>query len=185
MKNRLVIGNPPYGTRNTLSVKFFKKSIEIADYIAFILPLSQLNNNIQMYEFDLIHSEDLNKRLYSGKQIHCCFNIYKRNSKGLNKKPNYKLLDVEVKEYRRNGTYKKPLKYDFGMCSWGSSTGKEIEHVGQYAQESYITVNNNKFKQQILDIMKNTEWKQPCIATPKIQSWKIYKYIKEHIPNIQ
>lgn len=28
-------------------------------YIAFIQPISQLNNNLQMYEFDLIYSEDL------------------------------------------------------------------------------------------------------------------------------
>ena len=50
-KGRLIIGNPPYGTKNTLPVKFYKKSIELSDYIAFILPIGQLNNNQQMYEF--------------------------------------------------------------------------------------------------------------------------------------
>lgn len=54
-KGRLIIGNPPYGNKNTLSVKFYKKSIQLGDYIAFILPISQLNNNKQMYELSLIH----------------------------------------------------------------------------------------------------------------------------------
>ena len=64
-KGRCVIGNPPYGTKNNLSVKFYKKAVELGDYIAFILPISQLNNNQQMYEFDLIYSEDLGKQIYS------------------------------------------------------------------------------------------------------------------------
>jgi hypothetical protein len=70
-KGRLIIGNPPYGDRNTMAVKFYKKSINLGDYIAFILPSSQYNNNNQMYEFDLLHSElvsneeftDLDKRV--------------------------------------------------------------------------------------------------------------------------
>lgn len=187
-KGRCIIGNPPYGSRNTLSVQFYKKSIQLGDYIAFILPISQYKNNMQMYEFDLIHSEDLGERKYSDRKVHCCLNIYRRpNNKQLNKKPNYKLEDVEIREYRRNGTYKKPNIYDFGMCSWGASIGKKVEYVGQYAQEDYIIIHNNKYKQQILDLCKNTDWKNlyPYISTPKIQTWKIYKYIKEQIPEIK
>lgn len=37
---RLFIGNPPFGTNNILSVKFFKKCVESGDYIAFIQPIS-------------------------------------------------------------------------------------------------------------------------------------------------
>lgn len=75
-KNRLCIGNPPFGNSNSLSVKFYKKCCEIGDYIAFIQPISQLNNNLQMYEFDLIYSEDLGIIQYSDRKLHCCFNIY-------------------------------------------------------------------------------------------------------------
>ena len=187
-KGRCVIGNPPYGSRNTMSVKFFKKSIQIADYIAFILPISQLDNNQQMYEFDLVYSENLGERFYSDRKILCCFNIYKRPINcEVNKKLNYKLQYVEVIEYRRNGTYKKPIKYDFGMCAWGASLGKEVDFVGQYAQENYIIINNSRYRKQVLDIMLNTNWKDlyPYVATPKIQTWKIYKYIKEQISEIQ
>jgi len=54
-KGRCIIGNPPFGERNALSVKFYNKSVEIGDYISFILPISQWNNNMQMYKFDLIY----------------------------------------------------------------------------------------------------------------------------------
>lgn len=58
-KNILVLGNPPYGTRNTLSLRFFKKSIQFQEYVAFILPISQLDNINSLYEYDLIKSVDL------------------------------------------------------------------------------------------------------------------------------
>lgn len=183
---RLFIGNPPFGTRNTLSVKFFKKAITMGDYIAFILPASQYQNNQQMYEFDLIHSEMLPIIEYSGVKLQCCFNIYTRPQNGLNKAPiDYTLKDVTVLEYRRGGTYPKPTTYDFGMCAWGN-IGKEVKFVGEYAQENYIVINNEDYRQQILDLMKTTDWKNlyPCISSPKIQTWKIYKYLKECIKEL-
>lgn len=77
-KGRLFIGNPPFGVHNSLIRLFWKRCIEFGDYIAFILPITQLNNDIKLYEFDLIYSEDLGEMEYSGRILHCCFNIYKR-----------------------------------------------------------------------------------------------------------
>ena len=186
-QGRAFIGNPPFGTRNTLSVKFYKHAVKMADMIAFILPVSQYNNNQQMYEFDLIHSEVLPLIEYSGRKLLCCFNIYHRPKNGaLNKSAtNYKLNDVTVTEYRRGGTYPKPKKYDYGMCAWGN-VGKEVEEVGQFAQENYILINNEKYRDEIMNVISKTDWKQlyPCISTPKIQTWKIYKYLKEQIPQL-
>lgn len=186
-KGRCVIGNPPFGTRNTLSVKFYKKSIQICDYISFILPISQLNNNIQMYEFDLVYSEDIGIREYSNRKIHCCINIFKRNDDGINSKPDYKLKDVTVLEYRRGGSYKIPKKYDYGMCTFGGSIGKELECEGQYCQESYFIINKLEIKDKVMNIIKSTDWKNlySCVGTPKIQTWKIYKYLKEKIPELE
>lgn len=85
VKGTLVIGNPPYGDKLKLARDFFNKSCDIADYIGFILPITQLDNTISFYKFDLIHSEDLGMQNYSGRELHCCFNIYKRPEWGLNK----------------------------------------------------------------------------------------------------
>lgn len=59
LSGRLVIGNPPYGRCMNLAQKFYRRSVEIGDYVAFILPISQLNNTQSLFEFDLIYSEDL------------------------------------------------------------------------------------------------------------------------------
>jgi len=186
-EGRCIIGNPPYGTRNTLSVKFFKKSIQLGDYIAFIQPISQLDNNQQMYEFDLIHSEDLGIQTYTDRELHCCFNIYKRPANELNKKPNYKLKDITILEWRRGGNYKIPEKYDYAICGWGAAVGKQIKQQGQFALEYYIIINNDKYKEQIINVLANADWKKiyPNIATPRLAQWKIYKYIKEQIPEIK
>ena len=120
-KGRCVIGNPPFGTRNTLSVKFYKNSLKYGDYIAFILPASQYNNNQQMYEFDLVHSEMLPLQKFTDRDLLCSFNIYKRPTNGVNKKPiDYSLSDVDVLEWRRGGTYEAPFNYDIGICACGS-----------------------------------------------------------------
>lgn len=189
-KGRCVIGNPPYGTKNTMSVKFYKQSIKCADYIAFILPISQLNNNQQMYEFDLIYSEDLGEKLYSNRKLQCCFNIYKRPKNGdLNSKPKYKLKDIQIIEYRRGGNTIIPTGYDYAMGSFGAGcVGKPINYIGQYALECYFYINNNELKQKILTILKETNWKnisKGISDTYRLPQWKIYKYIKEQIPEIE
>ena len=111
---RLVIGNPPYGRCLSLAQKFFKKSVGIADYIAFILPISQLNNTNSMYEFNLIYSEDIGMKHYTDRDLHCCFNIYKRpNNNELNKKPTRKLNDITI--YRQDSSGYDDRDFDIRM----------------------------------------------------------------------
>jgi len=187
-KGRLFIGNPPFGSRNTLSVAFYKKCCKIGDYIAFILPISQYNNNQQMYEFDLIHTEALPLVQYSGIDLLCCFNVYQRPKNGVNTKAiDYKLNDVFIGEYRRGGTYKKPENFDFAMNTYGGSIGKEVSEIGTFCQENYVIIKNKKHYDAILGVMRNTDWKNlyPFISSPKIQTWKIYKYLKEQIPELR
>ena len=189
-KGRLIIGNPPYGRANNLSVQFYKQAIKQGDYISFILPISQLNNNQKMYEFDLIYSEDLGKQIYSNIKLHCCFNIYKRNPNGLNKKPNYKLKDVEIKEYRRGKggqTIPSDYNYDIAICGWGN-VGNKVEYTGQYVKEIYIKIKNAKYRQEVIDLINNTDWKKYMSSITRANSlklWQIYKYIKEQIPEIE
>ena len=189
-EGRCIVGNPPYGNRNTLSVRFFKKSIQIADYISFILPISQLNNNQQMYEFDLIHSEDLGLQKYTDRELHCCFNIYKRPNNGkLNEKPNYKLKDVDIIEYRRGGNTNIPDGYDFVMGSFGAGcVGKIPQEIGQYALECYFYIKNKELKYRILEVLNNYNWKSVSKGisnTYRLPQWKIYKILKEELPELE
>ena len=188
-KGRCIIGNPPYGKGNYSSVKFYKKSIYLGDYITFILPISQLDNNMYMYEFDMIYSEDLGKKLYSDRSVHCCLNIYKRNNEGFNKKPNYDLKNVSLRGVAtgKSRNDKVPDKYDFSICGFGASTGKICDYEGQYCQQIYITINNKKYKNIIKKILLKVDWKKMynMTATPTLKHWMINKYLKEQILELQ
>ena len=160
-QGRLVIGNPPFGSRNSLIIKFFKKAITLGDYVAFILPISQLNNIKQLYEFDLVYSEDLGIKEYSGVDLHCCFNIYKRPENGLNSKPKAPTIEgLTVVEYRRDkeDSYRKKVKdgYFHSIGSWGNgSVGVIPKHIGYYSMELYFYSDNQK----IIDVVMSIDWR--------------------------
>lgn len=99
-KKYVVIGNPPFGLRGQLALKFINHSSKFADYICFILP--------QLFESDgkgvprkrviglnLIHSEKLDTLFKNpdGKDIkvHCIFQIWSK----FNKCSDYELKKTE------------------------------------------------------------------------------------------
>lgn len=182
-KGRLIIGNPPYGNRMNLAQKFFKKSVNVCDYIAFILPISQLGNTQSLYEFDLIYSKDLGTLEYSGISLHCCFNIYRRPKSGeLNKKVTSKLPFIKIKRNDSKGYDN--FKYDLRMCAWGDGTaGKILSDDEHYSAEYKIKVDENyPLYSDILEFLKTFNWREylSCIAMRKIQQFHIINIIKEH-----
>ena len=193
-EGRCIIGNPPYGMKNTLAMQFFKKSIQLGDYISFILTASQYNNNNQLYEFDLVHSELISNKDFKDldKRVDLVFNVYKRPSHGgFNTKPNYKLNDVEIIEVR-NGN-KAVQDYDLRIMAWGGSIiggkiviGCEVEYENQYAKEFCIKIINNKYKDKILSLIRSADWRSlyKMPSPPNLLQWQVYKYIKEQIPEI-
>lgn len=183
---RLVIGNPPYGRCLNLAQKFFKKSVEIADYIAFILPISQLNNTRSMYEFDLIYSEDLGIKHYTDRDLHCCFNIYARPKSGeLNKKPVSKLKDITI--YRQDSKDYDSKPFDIRMCYWGDGTaGKILKDDEHYSAEYKIRVNRKELREDVIRVLSEFNWKEylNCIAMRKIQQFHIIDVLQNKIENI-
>jgi hypothetical protein len=190
-KGRCVIGNPPFGNRNTLSVKFYKKAIQLCDYISFILPFSQFEESNQLYEFNLIYSEDLGVKYYTDRNLHCCFNIYCRPiGDKLNKKENIKLKDIYLEENRRNGHQIKDFdSFDYKICSFGKGIiGKVPKYKGYYVKEMYFKILNNKLKSKIMALLEKTNWESLCKGSSgqyNLTQNKIYKYLKEQIPELK
>lgn len=81
-KNYVVLGNPPFGKKGKLALKFVNKSAEIIDTIGFILPLtfrrysvqSKLNKDLQLiYDINLEPNSFLaNDKIFS---LNACFQI--------------------------------------------------------------------------------------------------------------
>lgn len=162
-----------------MAQRFYKRCCLYGDYIAFILPISQYQNDIRLYEFDLIHSEDLGIQHYSDRDLHCCFNIYKRPANGeLNPKRDYTLKDITIIEHRRKkGNYatgkNKDIdpNYDYAMCNWGNGClGKVPEYIGEYSQEVYFYCHNKKFLPEMLRLLEFNTIREYCksIASKKI-----------------
>ena len=183
-KGRLIIGNPPFGSKLNLARRFYKKSIEMGDYISFILPISQLNNSIFMYEFDLLYSEDLGELVFSEcRKVRCCLNIYVRPEKGLNKKSKKTLKDVEI--VRSDSKKYSNFEYDIRMCQWGD-VGKILKEGENYSSEYKIKIHNEDLKDKILDILFNTDWKKEITPTTLCGLCKhhIIEVLKRNIPEI-
>ena len=183
-KGRLIIGNPPFGDRMSLAREFFKKSVGLGDYISFILPISQLWNTNSLYQFDLIHSEDLGKVEYSDRKIHCCLNVYKRPENGLNKKKKEKLETVKIIR-QDSKKYDEIKDFDIRMCYWGWRAGKILKDGEQYAGEYKIKI-DEKFKNKVIDVLENVNWRDELnfIAMGKIQQFHIIKVLKKYIKDI-
>lgn len=185
-KGRLVIGNPPYGDKMGLAIKFFNKAVEICDYIAFILPIGQLNNTVRLYKFDLIYSEDLGYASYSGKNLWCCFNIYRRPRHGLNKQRKFQLDGVTIYRQDKAG-YDSITDYDIRMCCWGDATmGKILNDGEHYSGEYKIKVTHRK-KDEILNLLKTFDWKsyKSCIAMKKLQQYHIIEVLLDNIDGLE
>ena len=183
--NRLILGNPPYGRCLSLAQKFYKKSVELGDYIGFILPISQLDNNRTFYEFDLIYSEDLGMQDYSGVMLHCVFNLYQRSPLGLNKKPKSKLDSVQI--YRQDKKDYDTLDFDIRMCYWGNgSAGKILSEGESYSGEYKIKIKEIDIKDEVIDFIKSFDWNGYIngIAMKRIKQYHIIDVLQEHFPEL-
>lgn len=187
-EGRLVIGNPPYGERMYLAQQFFRKSVELGDYIAFILPISQLNNQNSLYEFDLIYSENLGKQIYTDRRLHCCFNIYRRPTNGqLNKKIPSRLKDVTIIR-QDSKRYENIKDFDIRMCYWGDGTAGKILSEGEsYSGEYKIVINNDKRREEIKNFIEDFNWNEYAkgIAMRRLKQYQIVDVLRKHIPDIK
>ena len=187
-KDRLIIGNPPFGTRLNLARQFYNKSVQIGDYISFILPISQLNNTKTMYKFDLLYSEDLGELIFSGdRKVHCCLNIYVRPKNGLNKKKSSKLKDVEI--VRNDSKRYKDFEFDIRICRWGDATAGKILKDGEtYSSEYKIKIHNEALKDRIIDVLTNTDWKKELKSVTTmlyISQYNIIDVLKREVEGIK
>lgn len=185
-KDRLIIGNPPFGSKLSLATKFYNKSVEIGDYISFILPISQLNNTNSMYKFNLLYSEDLGELTFSGnRKVHCCLNIYVRPKNGLNKRRTSKLKDLEI--VRNDSKKYKDFDFDIRLCGWGASAGKILSEGEIYSAEYKIKIHNDDLREKIIDVLTNVDWSRELNSTTarKIQQFHIINLLKREIKGIQ
>ncbi len=186
-EGRLFIGNPPFGDRFNIGRQFIKKGLSCGDFVAFILPISQYKNKYLFNDCELLYTEDLGKQKYTDRDIHCCFNIYKRNVGIIN---DFKLKDVYLYDHIKNKNPKrnKPYKdnnYDFRICAWGASTGRILEESENYVKEIGFYV-KEPWKEIVYDKIKNNNLQEyyAMTSTPVLGLWHVYNFLKTEIDGI-
>lgn len=189
-KGRAFIGNPPFGEKGSLMIKFFKKCCKYGDYVAFILPITMLNNTNSMHEFDLIYSEDLGTEDYSGrKAVHCCFNIFRRPSDGnLKKKEKKDLRDVTI--IRNDSPRYEEMDYDFRVVGFGGRSGAVLRDDERDLATTYkIKVNNPRLKDEVgralSELRNHLDEYRPTTSVRKCQKVNIIDYLKDKVKGIQ
>lgn len=182
MERSLVIGNPPFGRANKLSVQFVKASLLHSDYISLIQPISQLNQNRTMSNTELLYSEDLGVLPYSGRQVHCCLNIYHKCIGG--HKMNFDIPGIgECRHIFRSGKYQHSdeiLNYpwDFRVAAWGT-----IRLLGpdEYCPNEVVFSVDADMKEWVETKLKACNYQSllSCVTTPNLPAWRLRKWLKE------
>jgi hypothetical protein len=95
-KNHVVFGNPPFGLRGHLALRFINHSYEFADYVCFILPQlfesdGKGSPRKRVLGYNLIHSETFTENFHSPNKaktkINCVFQIWSKHTEN----PDYQI----------------------------------------------------------------------------------------------
>ena len=153
-KKYMVVGNPPFGRISSIAVKFFNKSSEFADVIAFIIPRTFKRVSIQnklSLDFKLIYNEDLPLKpcCFTPKMsAKCCFQIWVKT-----KEPRKKIIyDKKHKDFTflkygpkdDNNQPTPPTNADFVIKAYGSNCGEIVEeNLLQLRPKSWHWIKSN------------------------------------------
>lgn len=136
-KSYITIGNPPFGRVSSLAVKFFNKSSEFSDCIAFIVPRTfkrvSIQNKLNL-NFKLIYNEDLpiNPCCFTPKMsAKCCFQIWIKSEEKREKivydKVHKDFVFLKHGPKDSNNQPTPPKNSDFAIKAYGSNCGEIID----------------------------------------------------------
>ena len=74
--------------------------------------------------------------------------------------------------------------YDFGICIRGS-VGVIVNDLNTYDDVALIKVNKPHLKNKVKTTIQNIKSEFENISMPRINTWQIYKYLKEQIPELE
>ena len=177
-KKYIVFGNPPFGLRGQLALKFINQSSLFADYVCFILP--------QLFESDgkgvprkrviglnLVHSEKLQTNFIEpdGNEIkvNCIFQIWSKNNtndnyliKDINKEiiNIYSLSDGGTSSTTRNKKMFNKCDIYIPSTCFGKENMKYYETFDELPNKKGYGIVFNKNKKENLKKFKEIKWNE-------------------------
>lgn len=174
-KKYLVIGNPPFGKVSSIAVKFFNKSAEFSNCIAFIIPRTfkrvSIQNKLNLY-FELIYNEDIpiTPCCFTPEMTaKCCFQIWikkeTKREKIIYDKIHFDFNFLKHGPKDKNNQPTPPNNSDFAIKAYGCNCGEIIDkNLELLRPKSWhwlksnidIELLKNRFKQLDYSISKDT-----------------------------
>lgn len=165
-KRTIVIGNPPFGTQNSLSVKFFNHAAVFADVIAFIVPKTWKKPSVQNrldLNFRLVKSVDLPDNCFMGKKhtaVKCCFQIWERAGQCRRKKkevishPDWGFLSY----IKTEDDLLPPSNADFVVLAYGSNSGQVSKDLNRWRPKSVHFIKSNIPTEELLQRFQSLDY---------------------------
>ena len=171
-KKIYVIGNPPFGFKSSLAIKFIRKSCQFCDAFGFILPKSFANKYMQKsvpLNFHLIKTMHLPKNSFISYNVNSIFQIWQKRN--YTRKKQHKIIP--------NG-YKFVSKYQhahFAIRRVGNKSGNIIrQYLSSLSTNShyFVKLNNKAYIKKIHNINPPSKYNvtgQICISKRTIISY--------------
>jgi len=138
----IIFGNPPYGKKAKLAVEFINHSLDMANNVCFIVPITlskswTAQKNIRV-DAELIFEEELPKNsfIFEGKEVNVpsLFQIWRKKNIDLRlDKPIVEHDDLEIRIYNKMPTAEKWLNWDWDIAVRRNSNKGEFITRGEIA----------------------------------------------------
>ena len=176
----ITIGNPPFGLRGNMALRFINHSAKFSEFTAFILPQifessGKGNCMDRVKGMNLIHSEKVESEFYypngSEVNVNVIFQIWSKEYK--NNKDKFSASNyIKIYSVSNGGTpsttrnKKMWNKCDFYLPTtcFGEKM-KLYENFEELPQKRGYGIVILKNKDEITEVLKNTEWKDVCFMS--------------------
>lgn len=164
----IVIGNPPFGKISSLAIKFFNKSAEFCEIIAFILPRTfkrvSIQNKLNL-NFHLIYNKDLPLIPCCFKPemgAKCCFQIWqKKNEKRyiINYENTHSdFTFIKYGPLDKNNQPTVPLNADFAIKAYGANCGGINKNIKNLRPKSWHFIKSNIDAEELIGRFKSLNY---------------------------
>lgn len=154
----VVVGNPPFGKNSSLAVRFFQKSAEFADVIAFVVPLTFRKQSLQRRlpaNFVLVDELPLsdNAFVFEGKpySVPCCFQVWKKTP--IERK--HVLAPLSHVDFE----FCEASRADFAIRRVGGLAGKVIRDFDGYSAASHYFIRSRLGAEALARRFESIDWK--------------------------
>lgn len=179
--NNITIGNPPFGLRGHLALKFINHAAEFSDFVIFILPQlfdsnGKGNCKSRVKRLNLIHSESINPEFYypDGKivNVNVIFQVWSKHHKTTETKVNlthliklYSLSDGGTPSTTRNKNRLHSCDYYLSSTCFGKENMKLYFDFEDLPQRKGYGIEVLRHKEEFDEIIKSINWSEVAFTS--------------------